>query len=486
MSSKKPVGGRKLVEIELDWIYISKDSVKKWLIVALAVVAVVAGVTLVRGGEDSERRAKHEIADAQDLLNRCRLLPQNARPREEIDAAVTKVSEAKSSLASSKYSDAIASAVAAQQIARKVLGTPLRGDANIVESGGKVEVQRANRSTWEAAKIGMKLFEGDFVKTGATGACEIMAADGTLFRIKAETLFEVQKTTSVPGAGPGEEGKRSGIKLVVGVIDTNTGENTRTTVKTDAATADIGSKSSVAIDVDTSKTTGVSAFRGNATLTTENGQRVVLNDGERVVASARSGVLSPKVRIPDAPEPLAPDNNATFDLRKQEPVKLKWSAVREVARYHLQISRSKLFITDSLIQDLNDRVKTEVGISLVEEGTFFWRVAALGKGAVTSDWSEMRRFKVAAGNLASAGKTRPPDLVLDRPKIISNYVLVSGKTDPGSSVTVNGEPADVAAGGVFKKMVLVTEEGQQWIVVKAIDGAGNETVKRESVLIQTN
>lgn len=481
--AKKP---RPKLEIELDWYYISKESVWKWLALFLVVGGAVAwGVhSLLARDQDVAARASREIETAEELIGKSRGLPEAGRLRDEIEMAASRLLGAKSSLAKGRPQEAIGQAVDAQSIARQMLGgvSTLRGDASIVEVGGKVELQRANRATWEAAKVGTKLFDGDFLKTGATGLVEVMSADGTLYRIKPETLFEVHRTSTLAGSAPGEERHRSEVKLVVGVIDTSTSEGARSIVKTDAATADIAAKSQVGVDVDSSRRVGVSTYKGSATLSAGS-ESVTLAERERVVTSG--GTLGPKVRIPDAPSPRAPDDNIAFDMRKKEPVSIRWSRVPEAVHYRLQIARSRLFIPDSVIVDLSDRVKTEAVVTVTEEGSFFWRVAAVSKSSLTSDWSAVRRFKVAAGNAAGIADKRPPELTLERAKVIGNLVMVTGKTDPGAVVTVNGEPVDLDKNGAFRKMISLSSDGLSTITVKATDGAGNETVRQENVLIQS-
>ena len=66
-----------------------------------------------------------------------------------------------------------------------------------------------------------------------------MAVDGTFYRIKPETLFEVHRGKTFAGAGEGEPKRQSEIKFIVGTVDINTGEGSRSIVRTDAATADI-------------------------------------------------------------------------------------------------------------------------------------------------------------------------------------------------------------------------------------------------------
>ena len=42
---------------------------------------------------------------------------------------------------------------------------------------------------------------------------------------------------------------------------------------------------------------------------------------------------------------------------------------------------------------------------------------------------------------------------------MGNFFLVQGVTEPGATVTVNGEPVDVAGDGTFKKTVALTARG---------------------------
>jgi len=473
--------GRKY-EVELDWYYISKESLARFfgalVIVAAAVVGVVYYVTH-QGAPDEGKRAEKEIAAAEDLLDKGKALPGASKFKEEIDATTARIAAARTALESKRFTEAITAAVEAQSIARRING-PTAGDALIVDLDGRVEVQRANRSTWETAKNSMKLFEGDFIKTGANGSVELMAADGTLLKIKPESLLEIHKS----GNRPGSEGGQSEVRLISGVVGASTGEGSNSVIKTDSATAKVESRSNVGIDVDSQKNVGVGVYKGGATIESTNGTKIVLTDLEKINVAA-GGAVGPKTKIPQTPGPVKPDDNAVFDLARKEPITLKWGSVKEATRYHLQIARSRLFIPDSIIVDSSDRTSPEVTLEVNDEGSFFWRVAALGKANLASEWSPYRRFRLeTAGTPRSGAKTTPPNLVVQRPLAIGDLVTVQGKTDPGSSVTVNGETAEVDGSGVFKKIITVPKEGINTIIVRAVDGAGNATVRRENVLIQ--
>ena len=474
-------------EVELDWYYVSKETLWRWLLllVGAAVLVSVGVYWVLHRGEDVAGKARSEIAAAEELLARGKMAPGAARAREEIAAAAEKLESARSAYAAARYPEALKEAVEARQLALRIAsGTgTMRHDAAIMELGGRVEIQRASRATWETARVGMKLYEGDFLKTGANGLAEVMAVDGTFYRIKPETLFEVHRGQAIAGAGEGEPKRQSEIKFIVGTVDIDTGEGSRSIVKTDAATADIASRSTVGVDVDPSKTTGISSYRGKVTLSTESGS-VTLGDRERVVARLGAGGLGEKTKLPDPPRAIAPDDTAVYDLNRQEAVTLKWTPVADASRYRLQIARSRLFIPDSIVI-VDDRPRPEAVVSVTEQGAFYWRVATLGKGNVASEWSLTRRFKVLAGGQRSGGPdTVPPELVLSRPQVNGTLVILMGRSEPGSAVSVNGEPADVDATGAFKKVVSFEREGVNIITVRAVDGAGNETLRRETVMIE--
>lgn len=484
--TKKP-GNR--YEVELDWYYVSKENLLKWVLGGLLVIGIGAAAFyfLYPKPDSLPRRAAREVEAAEGLLKKAQALPQAPKIKDELELATARLDQARAQLKTGNHQEAVNAALEVQAAAKRLISgvATAMGDAAILECGGKVEIQRASRATWEEAEAGMQLFEGDFIKTGASGGADVVAADGTMYRIRPETLFEVHRS-SVVTAGPAEDKRRSEIKFIVGTIDVNTGEGSRSIVKTDAATADIAQRSSVGMDVDQGKSTGLSTYRGQATLSTGE-SKVTLHDRERAVAVAGSGTISPKVRLPEAPILLRPDENASFDPKKKAPVEMRWSVVKDAMRYRLQIAHSRLFIPDSVIVDLSDRVRNDATVTVNEEGTFFWRVATLGKGNLASEWSAPRKFKVLTSGAASAApgpEAAPPTLSLQRLQATGTIVIVTGKTDSGASVTVNGEPAETDATGTFRKVISFNKEGLNTVEVRATDGAGNQTVRRENVVIQ--
>jgi hypothetical protein len=67
---------------------------------------------------------------------------------------------------------------------------------------------------------------------------------------------------------------------------------------------------------------------------------------------------------------------------------------------------------------------------------------------------------------------------------MGNFFLVQGLTEPGATVTVNGETVNVGGDGTFKKAVALTREGWNTIVIRATDPAGNTTEDRKTVFVE--
>jgi hypothetical protein len=338
-------------------------------------------------------------------------------------------------------------------------------------------MQRAGRSTFESARQRQPLFDGDFIRTGHNGSAEIMFTDGTLFTIRPGSLFEVRRPSASEASG-------SEVKMVSGAVNVYTSASP-STVATNDATASVGKDSRVSVDVAQGEKTEVTTYRGKTTVSTGL-NTVVLEGRQRVVAAARTGVLSPRVVLPEAPVPLLPADNRAFDVATGGDVDLKWSRVPDAARYRVQISRSRLFVPDANEVDLDDRTGLSTRIKVSREGSYFWRLAAINRGGVSSEWSAVRRFRMLEEPVRTgSGDTTPPELSVLAPQQMGNLFLIYGKTERGAVVTVNAEPADVAADGSFKKTVTIERDGYSILVIKAVDAAGNETIRRMRVFVES-
>ena len=468
---------------DLDWFVIPIQKIRQWAIV-LVLLLVAGGVgyyVYLRSHGSPRDRAQAEIAQAETLLARATRSVGSTRPGSNVAQARDFLRDARESFSGSRFEEAFRLAVESQSYSRRTLGgsgAGEQGDASFIFVEGDVALQRAGRSTFEPARQREPLFDGDFVKAGKTGSAEIMFYDGTLYTIRPGSLFECRRPVS-------SEVNGSQIKIVSGAVNVYT-SGANSTVATDTATAAIDRDSRVSVDVVPGDKTEVTSFRGRTTVSTGK-ESVVLEGREKVSAEAKTRTFSPKVALPDAPQPALPADNRIYDLKTGDQVELKWSKVADAARYRLQISRSRLFVPDSTEVDLDDRVQTSARVKVSKEGSYFWRVAAIESNGLTSDWSAVRRFKMVTEPLktGSGGDMTPPDLIVYPPQQMGNLFLVYGKTEPGAVVTVNAEPADLEPDGSFKKTITIERDGATVLVVKSVDASGNETVRRVRVFVES-
>ena len=468
---------------DLDWFVIPIQKIRQWGIIALLLL-VAAGVGFFvygRTRKSPQDRARAEITEAESLLGKATRAVGAVRPGSNVAQARDFLKDANESFAGSRWEEAFRLAVESQSYSRRALGGTgggEQGDASFIFVEGDVSLQRAGRSTFEPARQRQPLFEGDFVKAGKTGSAEIMFFDGTLYTIRPGSLFECRRPRSSESSG-------SQIKMISGAINVYT-SGASAAVDTESATAAIERDSRASVDVVMGEKTEVTSYRGRTTVSTGK-ETVVLDGREKVSAATDTRQISAKVNLPDTPQPSLPADNRIYDLKTGDQVDLKWSKVPEAVRYRLQISRSRLFVPDATEVDLDDRVQTSARVKVSRDGSYFWRVASIDAAGITSDWSVVRRFKMATEPVkaGSGGDTTPPELTVFPPQQMGNLFLIYGKTEPGAIVTVNAEPADVEPDGAFKKTITVERDGAAMLVVKSVDASGNETVRRVRVFVES-
>jgi hypothetical protein len=478
-SKRKRIPGQP-VGTDIDWFVIPIRTLLRGGIILVLLAAAAFLLYTIQSRRSPEERARKEIETAAQLIHRAGTAGGTVRPGSHLAQAHDLLQGAEDSYTRKNYDSAFRLAVESQSYSRRSLGGTAKdepGDASLISVEGDVSIQTAGRSAFGPAQQRQSLFEGDFIKTGRTGSAEIMFSDGTLYTVRTGSLFEVRRPASPEAGG-------SQIKMVSGTVNVYTAAS-NSTVSTDAATASIDRESRVSVDVEKGEKTDVTTYRGKTTVS--NGKEtVVLADGEKITAGARVRQISAKVTVPETPDLVLPVDNRIYDLKSSGEIDLKWNAATRATRYRVQISRSRLFVPDATDVDLDNRTGTAARVRVNREGSYFWRVAAIDSSGRPSDWSTVRRFRMGVEPVSFGGQhAAPPRLTVSAPQQMGNLFLVFGKTDPGVVVTVNGESADVAPDGSFKKTVTVNREGYATLVVKAVDAAGNETLKQVKVFVES-
>ena len=480
---RTPSTARKRRPFELDWVIVSIEGIRRWGLLAFFVVVaggVIAGL-LYFAHEPIDRKAQRVLRQATATREEVRRTGVSEALAGEFEQASRLVQEAQEDWDRKDYPACLARAQDALRRFELLAGfsnPDFAGSGQIIALQGKVEVQRANQAQWERARERQPLYNGDFVKTSSEGSAEILFSDGTVFRVGSDSLLEVHRE-----ARGGRVSAQGEVRLKIGEVKVYTTTNP-SLVLTDAARAEVENDSRVGVDVASDSSAVVSAYSGRAKVTSAKGEETDLGERQSVRAE-RSGELKERRAIPDVPLLEQPPANFLLDLDKAKRVTLGWRPVTGAVGYHLQVSRSRLFASTGLEVDAKARPDTRATLNVLRAGTFYWRVAALGDERVRSEWSPSRTFKAFTGaRLEELTDTTPPRLEIAPLKQLGNFVLVQGVTEPGATVTVNGEPAEVSGDGTFKKTVVIHQEGRNILTIRSTDPAGNSSERVETVFME--
>ena len=75
-------------------------------------------------------------------------------------------------------------------------------------------------------------------------------------------------------------------------------------------------------------------------------------------------------------------------------------------------------------------------------------------------------------------------LEIESPELHGNVVEISGRTEPGAALIINGESvADIHPDGTFKHFTQALTRGSQTIVVTGQNRRGGTTIKRVEIVI---
>jgi hypothetical protein len=65
----------------------------------------------------------------------------------------------------------------------------------------------------------------------------------------------------------------------------------------------------------------------------------------------------------------------------------------------------------------------------------------------------------------------------------SNVLHVKGRTEPGASLTVNGQRVDVQTDGTFNEFITLEKPGRQTVVFRAVSVGGRVNEQKRPVAV---
>jgi hypothetical protein len=356
--------------------------------------------------------------------------------------------------------------------------TEVETGARFASIEGSVQVKRSGTLEWIPATRAVVLRQNDLVRTGSGASAEIHFADGTVFNVRPDSLITVEESSQNPVSRQqrvaltiqsGEANFQTAARAIPGSTTIST-PTVRTTAERDTA----GN-----IQVADTGATGLRIFRGQGAAETRTGQKIALasNEGVRVDAAGTAG---PKVALPSVPQLTAPSNGTDIaypDLA-QGITLLLWNAVPAATGYRVVVDFSPSFARP--LFDRRAERPTQMELRALEAGSYFWKVAAVGADGTEGDFSDTWRFSLAKA--PQAAESAPP-LVFEAAELRGNVLHVRGRTEPGATLTLDGERLEVQADGSFNEFLTFEGAPGTTLVLKATGTKGGSAEQRRRVTV---
>jgi len=350
--------------------------------------------------------------------------------------------------------------------------------AKFVNLDGKVQVKKVNSVQWVTANYRMALDKGDLIQTSGDGAARVTFADGTTYTVQSDTLVTVEENS----VGKDSE-TRVGMHITSGAVDLATGTwdspKSKAEVSFSNAVASVKQNSRAAVRSDSkSNEAEITVSAGSAELATTDGrQRVEIGKWERVTVPPNGGTVV-KTNVLAPPELAQPLNLQPLIVPdpKHASVHFEWKPVNDAVSYELRISSTSMF--SRILQD-RKVTGTSVDIAGFDNGDYFWNVLATDAQKHVSGASDTFRF-----TLATQGKGQEMMLEIGSTELHGNVVEISGRTETGAALIINGESvADIRPDGSFKYFTQPMERGSQTFVITGQNRRGGTAIKRVGIVI---
>jgi hypothetical protein len=270
------------------------------------------------------------------------------------------------------------------------------------------------------------------------------------------------------------------VQVTTGTVDLTTAtfaQGSRNQVIVSGATASLSPESAAMVRSDARADRHEILLKKGAGEVVRNGEVVRLTDYEKVSFESSSLRMAKQKEVAP-PTLIAPANMAPLFASDPHLVHFSWTPVPGVALYHVRLARNPYFSSAVF-----DRVVhgTEVQVTGLGEGAYYWVVQSVAAGGKESVESEKNRFTVMP-----KGKQEVSLALELQPFVQHGHVIeVQGKTEPAARVMVNGEEVPIVSNdGNFHYFTPPLPQGESVITITAQNARGGVNTQQKRVLIQ--
>lgn len=347
--------------------------------------------------------------------------------------------------------------------------------ARFVNLEGKVQVKRVNSVQWTTADYQMTLEKGDLIQTGADGLARLSFADGTQYTVQAQTLVTVEEIFV-----PKDSASSVGVHISSGAVDLTTGAwqvpGSKAEVSFQDAVASLHENSHADVKTDpTTQQNQITVAAGTADVQRGN-QQVEVSQWQRASFTANGPITKTNILAP--PGLVQPVNLQPIIVPdpKHTTIRFEWQPVNTASEYELEISDTSMFN-----RVLADRKTTDTAVDVtgLSSGEYFWTVKAIDAKGASSEAADPFKF-----TMVEQDKEQNMLLEVDPPEFHGKVVEISGHTEPGSALLIDGEAvADIGPDGRFRYFTEPMTTGAHVIVITGQDRRGGTATKRVPVVV---
>jgi len=349
--------------------------------------------------------------------------------------------------------------------------------AHFTNIDGTVRVKKISSNSWVTGDYNVTLEKGDVIQTTSQGIAKIVFADGTNYTIKPDSLIVVQESSVNASAQTAVK-----VEVTTGTVDLATStlsQGSKSQVVVDGANLNLASETSAEVlnnprddehEILLKKGAG-EVVRGNETVKLENFEKVTFaTDAPQMVKTKEIG----------PPTLIQPTNMMpVFVTSDQSQVDFSWTPVDGAKKYRVRISQNPYF--SSLVIQATDVESTQVQLTHLPVGPYYWSVQSIGEHGRESVQSEKNRFTV----IPKGQDNEDVALQLEEFSQHGHVIEVKGRTEPGARVMVNSQEVALIAGdGTFHHFTPPLPTGENIITVTAQNAKGGVNTKTRKVVIQ--
>lgn len=362
----------------------------------------------------------------------------------------------------------------------KNVGTNLKpaSGARFISFEGDVRVIRSATRETIVPGSDTELYPGDTVQTQASGRARVSMADGSTLVVRPNSTIIVRDNASADG------GKKTNVHVVVDsgqmfVRTEQQPEGTINVVETPKTSSKLSAQTGASFGVNPEGTEEIRINTGAMEITNRAGEKTTLS-GSQYIAVNPQGTLSQPQRLLEIPQPSQPRDleKVSIGASGSANVSLKWLRPPSgtPAFYRVEVATSPFFVADGKVIERDQLASTEFTASDLRPGVYFWRVRAIASSGQTSDWSDPKKFIIATQGTGS----RVPVSNLVAELLGGRIYLIRGRSEPGTTIRVDGRETIVPSEGLFQVQV-TAPAGAQEISIDAEDARGNITPYRVSL-----